>query len=97
MARQFLSIHCKDNALLAMVQLQEDPLALYRQMKTIGKYDQQHFNALLKAIEDWNLFLAFIIIDGCTPGKSRDPLNWFFLEVCNKVASRFTIADIILG
>jgi len=52
-------------------------------------------DALLKAIRDWNLFLAFNIIDGCTAGKSRKPLHWLFGEVDGKVGSRFTVADII--
>jgi hypothetical protein len=51
--------------------------------------------ALLSAIADWNLFLAFNIIDGCTPGKSRDSLRWWFGEVAGKVESKFTRSDII--
>jgi hypothetical protein len=49
----------------------------------------------LKAIRDWNLFLAFNIIDGCTAGKSREPLRWLFREVAGHVESSFTVADII--
>jgi hypothetical protein len=41
------------------------------------------------------LFLAFNIIDGCTSGKSREPLQWLFLEVADKVESSFTAAEII--
>jgi hypothetical protein len=49
----------------------------------------------LNAIGDWNLFLAFNIIDGCTAGKSRQPLIWLFHEVAGKVESKFTALDII--
>jgi hypothetical protein len=41
------------------------------------------------------VFLAFHIIDGCTAGKSREPLRWFFGELAGKVNSRFSAADII--
>jgi hypothetical protein len=50
---------------------------------------------MLNAIKDWNLFLAFNIIDGCTPGKSREPLRWLFGEVAGQVQSNFTEMDII--
>jgi hypothetical protein len=39
--------------------------------------------------------LAFNIIDGCTEGKSREPLHWFFKEVQGKVESRFTENNIL--
>ena len=69
--------------------------ALYRQFETKGKYNRERFDQLLAAVRDWNLFLAFNIIDGCTEGKSREPLRWFFGEIDGKVPSDFTEADII--
>jgi len=94
-ARAFLTTHCDDPDLQAMVQYHDEPFALYRQVETKGKYNRERFSALLKAIGDWNLFLAFNIIDGCTAGKSREPLRWLFREVAGKVESKFTEADII--
>lgn len=95
LARTFLATHCDDTDLLAMVQYRDEPFALYRQVETKGKYNQDRFDALLKAISDWNLFLAFNIIDGCSAGKSREPLYWLFREASGKVKSRFTENDII--
>jgi hypothetical protein len=95
LARAFLATHCDDADLLAMVQYHDEPFALYRQFESKGKYNQDRFSALLKAIHDWNLFLAFNIIDGCTAGKSREPLHWLFREVAGKVESQITEEDII--
>ena len=95
LARQFLATHCDDADLLAMVQYHDEPFALYRQVESKGKYNQDRFSALLKAIRDWDLFLAFNIIDGCTSGKSREPLYWLFRETAGKVESKFTAADVI--
>lgn len=95
LARTFLATHCDDADLLAMVQHHDEPFALWRQHKSKGKYNQGRFDALLTAIRDWNLFLAFSIIDGCTAGKSREPLHWLFREVAGKVESTFQEADII--
>lgn len=95
LARAFLETYCDDADLLAMVQYHDEPFAIYRQFEFKGKYNQDRFTLLLKAIRDWNLFLAFNIIDGCTAGKSRKPLHWLFGEVEGKVESHFTSADIV--
>jgi len=49
-----------------MVQYHDEPFALYRQYETRGKYNQDRLANLLNSIRDWNLFLAFSLIDGCT-------------------------------
>ncbi len=95
LARTFLERHCSDPDLLAMVQYHDEPFALFRQFETKGKYNEGRFDALLNAIQDWNLFLAFNIIDGCTPGKSREPLHWFFRELDGRVQSKFSVGDVI--
>ena len=95
LARAFLAYHCDDADLLAMVQYHDEPFAIYRQFETKGKYNLSRFNELLSAIRDWNVFLAFNIIDGCTEGKSREPQRWLFSEIGNQVLSNFTTADIM--
>ncbi len=96
LAREFLASFCNDPDLLAMVQYHDEPFALWRQAESKkGRYNQERFDALLRNITDWNLFLAFNIIDGCTKGKSREPLVWLFKEVDGKVDTSFTAADII--
>jgi len=95
LARAFLAEYCDDADLLAMVQYHDEPYAIYRQFESKGKYNAERLQALLQAIQDWNLFLAFMIIDGCTAGKSRQPLLWLFVQVAGKVRSSFTEADIL--
>jgi hypothetical protein len=95
LARAFLSEFCDDSDLLAMVQYHDEPFALWRQVETKGSCNQERFAALLRSIEDWNLFLAFNIIDGCTEGKGREPLRWLFEQVAGKVKSGFTAVDIL--
>jgi hypothetical protein len=95
LARAFLAEHCTDADLLAMVQFHDEPYALYQQVRSKGSCNRDRFDALLKAILDWNLFLAFCIIDGCTEGKGREPLIWLFSAVEGRVESRFAMEDII--
>ncbi len=95
LAKSFLADFCDDADLLAMVQFHDEPFTLWRQVESKGTYNQQRMSALLGNINDWNLFLVFNIIDGCTEGKSRDPLLWLFKELEGKVNSNFTAADIV--
>jgi hypothetical protein len=81
--------------MLPMLQYHDEPIALWRQHVSKGKYNRRRLAALLTNIHDWDLFLAFNIIDGCTQGKDRDGLRWFFRQVAGKVASKFTEADIL--
>src|SRR5687768_497601 len=85
LARAFLAEFTSDADLLAMVQNHDEPFALFRQIKSRGAYNNDRLQALLEAIQDWDLFLAFLIIDGCTAGKSREPLRWLFSELTGKV------------
>ncbi len=95
LAKEFLAQFCDDPDLLAMVQYHDEPFALWRQVEIKGKYNEERFAALLRNINDWNLFLAFNIIDGCSTGKSRAPLAWLFKEVGGKVQSTLSAADVL--
>ena len=95
LARRFLAGFTGDPDLLAMTQFHDEPYALWRQVQHRYAYDQRRFDALLAAIRDWNVFLAFLIVDGCTAGKKRDPLHWFFAEVAGRVESCFAAGDIL--
>ncbi len=95
LARAFLAEFCADEDLLAIVQYHDEPYALWRQSQFKFSQDPRRLALLLRNIRDWDLFLAFLIIDGCTQGKGREPLHWFFVQVNGKVESRFTAADIL--
>jgi len=90
-----LAQFCDDSDVLAMVQFRDERFALWRQARSKGKYDQARFAALLRHISDWNLFLAFNIIDGCTAGKSRQPLSWLFDQVGSRVQASCSATDIL--
>jgi hypothetical protein len=95
LGRKFLSEFCNDPDLLAMVQYHDEPYALWKQFESRAQCDPNRFEKLLAAIADWELFLTFLIIDGCTEGKSREPLIWFFRQIAGRVDSRVT-ADWLL-
>lgn len=100
-ARAFLAEFTDDQSMLATVQYHDEPFALYRQWKHKGKLNVARFEELLKAIPDWDLFLAFVIIDGTTAGKSQaaqeagltsvtEPRDWFLSAISQQVTTRWT-------
>ena len=95
LARAFLAEFCDHDDLLQTVQYHDEPMALWRQFVAKRRFNRQRLATLLTNIRDWDLFLAFNIIDGCTQGKDRNCLRWFFQQVAGKVATKFTAADIL--
>ena len=95
LARAFLAEFVDDSDLLAMVQFHDEPFALWRQHRSKGRFSPERMAALREAIQDWDLFNAFLIIDGCTEGKSRDPLRWWFAESAATMPSRFSELDLL--
>jgi len=95
LARAFLADFCADTDMQAMLQFHDEPFALWRQVRSKARFNQERLSALVTNVRDWNLFLAFNIVDGCTTGKSREPLRWLFQQLAGKVDSSFTEADIL--
>lgn len=99
LARAFLAEFCdpadpEDADLLNMVQWHDEPYALWRQTRSRRTYSQTRADQLLSTIQNWELFTAFVIIDGATAGKSRAPLRWFLAELAAQKQSRWTTADV---
>jgi len=80
LAKSFASEFTDDQDLLNMIQFHDQNYALWRQLRSRGYYHRQEFRDLLNTIQDWDLFLIFLVIDGSTPGKDRSKLIWFMNE-----------------
>lgn len=95
LACAFLAEFCDDVDMLAIVQYHDEPFALWRQLEFKGACNEERLAALLENIRDWDLFLAFCLIDGCTEGKGREPLHWLFeMAALHEVQSRFHAEDV---
>lgn len=81
LARKFAFEFIDDADLLNMIQLHDVNYALWLQFDRTGSYDVQRFENLLETIQDWDLFLMFLMIDGCTSGKEASKLVWFINEL----------------
>jgi hypothetical protein len=94
LACKFLHKHTDDATLLNIVQYHDEPYALWKQQRDKGRYNHDRLANLYK-ISDWDLFIAFNIIDNCTDGKDRAPLRWFIEENTGKKLCNWTIEDIL--
>jgi hypothetical protein len=81
LAREYASQFTDDTDLLNMLQYHDENYSLWLQFSKTGCYDGGQFQKLLDTIRDWDLFLMFIIIDGCTNGKDPLKTGWFINEV----------------
>jgi hypothetical protein len=81
LARAFAGEFTSDTDLLNIIQYHDENYALWKQFRDTGSYDNQRFRDLLNMIKDWDLFLAFTIVDGYTKGKDLEKLPWFINEV----------------
>ncbi len=87
LAKDFAAEFTDDSDLLQMIQFHDENYALWQQFERQGAYDRERFDRLLQAIRDWDLFLAFLILDGSTAGKDRSKLAWFIREVKQHVTT----------
>jgi hypothetical protein len=81
LARAFAAEFTDDTDLLNMLQFHDENYALWKQFTAHGSYNRERFDTLLKTLRDWDLFLVFLIIDGCSAGKDPAKLVWFIQEV----------------
>jgi hypothetical protein len=88
LARKFAAEFIADEDLLNMIQFHDVNYALWKQFAATGTYDLERFENLLDTIRDWELFLMFLIIDGCTKGKEHSKLIWFLREVAKYKKTR---------
>ncbi len=95
LARGFLAEFTDDEELLAMAQWHDLPYALWRKSRRSGELDERRFAILTESIVDWHAFVAFLIVDGCTAGKSREPLEWFLGELEGRVDIAWTVDDLL--
>jgi hypothetical protein len=96
LARAFLAEFTDDVELLDMVQYHDEPYAPFlRARRGAGPPDPARWAALKQRIRDWDLFLAFVLIDGSTAGKGQQPLIWLFTQLEHDgIATRFGLDDV---
>jgi hypothetical protein len=83
-ARRFAEAFTDDEAVLAAIEFHDRPYALWRKCQRRGKLDERGFRRMIKRIDDPELFLRFIELDGSTEGKRPEPIEWLRDELVNR-------------
>jgi len=83
-ARRFAERFTDDERVLATIELHDRPYALWRKLGRKGKLDERAFRRMMRRIEDPELFLRFIELDGSTEGKRSEPIEWFRRELAER-------------
>lgn len=91
--REFLP---EDKELATVAQVHDEPYAIFLKFKKQGVLDSKRLEALLSRIKDLDLFSAFLLIDNATPGKSREPLLFFFSAIPPRASARFGVEEVRL-
>lgn len=81
LARGYASQFTNDIDLQNMIQYHDENYKLWKEYQQNGSYNVERFQNLLDTIQNLDLFLLFVIIDGCTKGKDQRKLGWFIEEV----------------
>jgi hypothetical protein len=76
-ARRFAERFTDDEAVLGTIELHDRPYSIWRRLDRTGSLDQRAWDEMMARIEDRELFLLFIELDGSTEGKNPEPIRWF--------------------
>ena len=76
-ARRFAEAFTDDERLLSTIELHDVPYNIWKKMRRRGHPDEEKLRGLLRRIEDPELFMRFLELDGSTEGKDGEPIRWF--------------------
>jgi hypothetical protein len=80
-ARRFAERYTDDEAVLTTIELHDRPYGIWRKRRRTGWLDRRGLNAMLRRIQDPDLFMRFVELDGSTEGKRPEPVEWFREEL----------------
>ena len=77
-ARRFAERYTDDERLLTTIELHDRPYNIWKKMRRRGgRVDERRLRELIDRIEDAELFMRFVELDGSTEGKNPEPIRWF--------------------
>lgn len=76
-ARRFAERYTDDEVMLTTIELHDRPYGIWRKMKRTHRLDRNRLDEMLERLDDPDLFLRFVELDGSTEGKNPEPVRWF--------------------
>jgi hypothetical protein len=76
-ARRFAERYTDDERLLSTIELHDRPYSIWKKMRRRRRLNESRLRDLIARIEDPELFIRFVELDGSTEGKNSEPIDWF--------------------
>jgi|SRR5690348_7621715 hypothetical protein len=76
-ARRFAERYTDDEILLTAIELHDRPYGIWRKLRRTGWLDRKRLEELMSRLDDPELFVKFVELDGSTEGKNPEPIRWF--------------------
>jgi hypothetical protein len=76
-ARRFAERYTDDEVVLTTIELHDRPYGIWRKMRRTGRLDRKRLKDMLERLQDPDLFMRFVELDGATEGKKPEPVRWF--------------------
>ena len=76
-ARRFAEAYTSDQRLLVTIELHDRPYYLWRTKWIFRRSERRGLEVLNRRVQDAELFVRFIELDGSTEGKNPEPIEWF--------------------
>ena len=76
-ARRFAEAYTNDERLLVTIELHDRPYHLWRTKWIFRRSERRGLEVLNRRVQDAELFVRFVELDGSTEGKNSEPIEWF--------------------
>ena len=84
LGRKFLEEYIGETYLSEMIQRHDELYSIWKKFKRKGFIDEERMTNLIGSIKDWDVMLAFTIIDNVTKDKPLEPTRWAIEELMLK-------------
>jgi hypothetical protein len=75
-ARRFAERYTNDERLLVTIELHDRPYHLWRTKWIFKRSERRGLDVLCRRVDDPELFVRFLELDGSTEGKNPEPIEW---------------------
>jgi hypothetical protein len=79
-ARRFAERYTDDERLLVTIELHDRPYYLWRTKWIFKRSERRGLDSMARRVDDPELFVRFVELDGSTEGKNPEPIEWFRRE-----------------
>ena len=81
LGRKFLEEYIGETYLSEMIQRHDELYSIWKKFRKNGSIDEERMSNLIESVKDWDVMLAFTIIDNVTEDKPLESTRWAVEEL----------------